>query len=442
MANAPAKFRLPKIQTPWEPVANRELEIVLENLNDALRDLEADKLEGADFSVSGSTHGDILVADENLVYRPAKVVPFTFGVGTNLSVTGTLTVTGNVSLGGTLSVTGAATVTGDVTLHARLIVSGAPAASATLPKFQLGNPLVGGDADGTFFGINAASGFAGDFGHFQVNGTTVIKLGWNTGGTAAGELSLHGDFPSIYFRSGAGVLAGRIASNGIAGDISFNVERLFDLAYLQTLQPSFRHATFDGVTRIGVPIPDSVGQLTISNTYTANPVLSLIAHATQSVNGLNYLASDTTTVLASVSNIGAGLFRPLDTATSAVTVALTLGHSVTGTPAAGFGTELRFQLKSSTTADRNAAGITVEWVTATEGSQAAKGRAYAYYTSTARECFQWEADSSAAKFAVLGATAAAQQTGGAATAGAAYTATEQAMLQAAYDCLRTFGFLT
>lgn len=39
-------------------------------------------------------------------------------------------------------------------------------------------------------------------------------------------------------------------------------------------------------------------------------------------------------------------------------------------------------------------------------------------------------------------TPAVAQTGGAATAGAAYGATEQAMLQAVYDALRTFGFLT
>lgn len=37
---------------------------------------------------------------------------------------------------------------------------------------------------------------------------------------------------------------------------------------------------------------------------------------------------------------------------------------------------------------------------------------------------------------------AVAQTGGAATAGVAYTATEQAMLQAVYDCLRVFGLLT
>lgn len=41
----------------------------------------------------------------------------------------------------------------------------------------------------------------------------------------------------------------------------------------------------------------------------------------------------------------------------------------------------------------------------------------------------------------FGVTPAAQQTGGVATAGVVYTATEQSMLQKTYDALRTFGFL-
>lgn len=46
------------------------------------------------------------------------------------------------------------------------------------------------------------------------------------------------------------------------------------------------------------------------------------------------------------------------------------------------------------------------------------------------------------KIGFLNATPVAQQTGGAATAGASYTAAEQSMIQKAYDCLRTFGFLS
>lgn len=46
------------------------------------------------------------------------------------------------------------------------------------------------------------------------------------------------------------------------------------------------------------------------------------------------------------------------------------------------------------------------------------------------------------KLGFFNKTPAAQQTGGSATASGSYTATEQGMLQKAYDALRTFGFLS
>lgn len=50
--------------------------------------------------------------------------------------------------------------------------------------------------------------------------------------------------------------------------------------------------------------------------------------------------------------------------------------------------------------------------------------------------------SSSQKIGFLGATPVAQQAGGAATASARYSSTEQAMLQKVYDCLRAFGLLS
>ena len=46
------------------------------------------------------------------------------------------------------------------------------------------------------------------------------------------------------------------------------------------------------------------------------------------------------------------------------------------------------------------------------------------------------------KLGFFNATPVVQQTGGVATAGALYTATEQTMLQTVYNALRTFGFLS
>lgn len=65
-------------------------------------------------------------------------------------------------------------------------------------------------------------------------------------------------------------------------------------------------------------------------------------------------------------------------------------------------------------------------------------------TCTANEVLRAEFSGGAPKLGMLGkvGTPASAQTGGARTATTLYTATEQAMLQAAYDCLRTFGLLT
>lgn len=62
----------------------------------------------------------------------------------------------------------------------------------------------------------------------------------------------------------------------------------------------------------------------------------------------------------------------------------------------------------------------------------------------ANEIVRCEFSGAAKKIGFLGkvGTPAPAQAGGAATASGAYTATEQAMLQAAYDCLRIFGLLT
>ena len=108
---------------------------------------------------------------------------------------------------------------------------------------------------------------------------------------------------------------------------------------------------------------------------------------------------------------------------------------------AGYGTGMKILLKSSTTASRDAAAFTAEWATATDASRKARIKLQAYDTAV-REVLRGEASGSAPMIGFLGASAAAQQTGGAATASGSYTATEQGMLQKAYDALRTFGLLS
>ena len=64
-----------------------------------------------------------------------------------------------------------------------LAITGAPQASTTTSLVQLGSAIAGGSASGTFLGLNAAGGFAGNFVDLQVNGTNYFKV------TASGATS-------------------------------------------------------------------------------------------------------------------------------------------------------------------------------------------------------------------------------------------------------------
>jgi hypothetical protein len=56
------------------------------------------------------------------------------------------------------------------------IVPGTPTASATKALLRLGNALVGGDADGCYLGLNAPSGWVGDYLRLQLNAVDVLRL--------------------------------------------------------------------------------------------------------------------------------------------------------------------------------------------------------------------------------------------------------------------------
>ncbi len=60
-----------------------------------------------------------------------------------------------------------------------------------------------------------------------------------------------------------------------------------------------------------------------------------------------------------------------DAGTTTVTNGLTIGHQSSGTPAAGLGSAILFNIDSSTTADQNAAKIGAAWTTATHASRTA-----------------------------------------------------------------------
>jgi hypothetical protein len=107
----------------------------------------------------------------------------------------------------------------------------------------------------------------------------------------------------------------------------------------------------------------------------------------------------------------------IDAVTNAVTPVWYFMHHSSGTPAAGFGESLRFQLDSSTTNNRDAFELDVSWITATDASRAGQGVFYAWDTA-AREVCRMGTSGSAAQICFFGAALVAQQNG---TCNTAYT---------------------
>lgn len=95
--------------------------------------------------------------------------------------------------------------------------------------------------------------------------------------------------------------------------------------------------------------------------------------------------------------------------TNTVLNVLRLRRNTSGTPAAGYGSALNFQLKSSTTAGRDAGRLTYEWVTATDASRASRVKLTAYSTTTEQEAIRIDGDSGGVKLGFYAATAVAKQ---------------------------------
>lgn len=98
-----------------------------------------------------------------------------------------------------------------------------------------------------------------------------------------------------------------------------------------------------------------------------------------------------------------------DAVTNTVTVIQTLQHTSSGTPAAGFGAGLNFQLESTTTNDQNAAALDGIWDEATHASRKGAFVLSAYDVATKREVIKGGVNGSAATLGFLGATPVARQ---------------------------------
>ena len=85
-------------------------------------------------------------------------------------------VTSGGSIGKVAGITASGQITSSNTGANALALTGAPAASATASLLQLGSAIASGSANGTFIGVNAASGYTGNLADLQVNGSSVFKI--------------------------------------------------------------------------------------------------------------------------------------------------------------------------------------------------------------------------------------------------------------------------
>ncbi len=138
--------------------------------------LNADAVDGASAGTSANevllldSGGDINIAGD--IITTGTLQGGTATVSTLNTASGNLTV---APAGGTTAFTGAITVS--QTGANALALTGAPAASTTSSLLQLGSAISGGSSNGTFIGVNAASGFSGNFLDFQVANDIKFRLG-------------------------------------------------------------------------------------------------------------------------------------------------------------------------------------------------------------------------------------------------------------------------
>lgn len=94
-------------------------------------------------------------------------------------------------------------------------------------------------------------------------------------------------------------------------------------------------------------------------------------------------------------------------------------HTTSATPIAGFGVQISYSLKSTTTSTRIAGDVSVSWVDPTDASRKVR-IVHNVYDTAIRECMRMEASGTAAMLGFLGATAVPQQTGDVGAALVAY----------------------
>lgn len=101
------------------------------------------------------------------------------------------------------------------------------------------------------------------------------------------------------------------------------------------------------------------------------------------------------------------IIRVTDAGTASTLSVQSFGHKSSGTPAAGFGTQLALQADDSANTLQSQALIQTKWISPTSGAQTTRLTLFAYDTS-AREVMRADTDGTQAKISVFGVAASAR----------------------------------
>lgn len=104
--------------------------------------------------------------------------------------------------------------------------------------------------------------------------------------------------------------------------------------------------------------------------FTESEVTALLAGKADSSTAVTLAGSQTLTN--KIIELAVATSAAADSGTNDIVDAITIKRNSSGTPAVNYGTGILFRLKSSTTADRDAARIRTQWSTATDGTRTSK----------------------------------------------------------------------
>jgi hypothetical protein len=258
---------------------------VLENVTNTasnpaskLVDLQVGGVSKFNVDVSGNTTSTAYYGDGShltgLVTAVNWPVPGT--IGSTTPNTGAFTTLNASSL----------STTGNITDNGTLLMPTAPTASAVASSIDLGAAIAGGNANGTYVGINAANGYSGDLANLEVNGVSKFKV------DASGNVNATGTFTGngsglTNVTAGALNLGNQTANTVYAGPASAPMA----VAGFRALVPADIPFTAPGP--IGATTA-STGAFTTLNSSSLGTIGNIADGGTLSVTGASTLTGNTT----------------------------------------------------------------------------------------------------------------------------------------------------